>query len=310
MALLDVILLYDCNLACDYCTVTREMRRRALAPEVVLGELRRGRTAGYDAVSFTGGEPTIRRDLPSLVRAARDLGYGEIKIHTNGLLLAHPPNVARLVAAGANLFDVSVHTHVEDAYDRMVRQPGAHRLMVAALDHLAAAPGIRLRADLIVTAETCPRLPDAVRWLASRGVPAVDLWYVSLTDGNAGNVASLPRMSDAVPVMREALAVARAAGMEARSLHVPRCLLGDDVPHAYDPGSQRVRVVTPDAVFELSASKLAGHVRVPACAGCVHDSICPGIRPDYLARFGGGEFAAVRAVASPAHGGSGTSSSS
>jgi MoaA/NifB/PqqE/SkfB family radical SAM enzyme len=308
--MLDIILLYDCNLACDYCTITPEMRRRSLSSAEVVRELERGRAEGHDAISFTGGEPTIRRDLVGLVRTARERGFREIKIQTNGLMLAHPRNLERLVAAGANLFHVSIQTHLQAEYDRMVRQPGAFPLMAAALANLTDR-GLRLRADLIVTRETYPRLPDAVRWLAQRKVRALDLWYVSLTDGNAGNVDSLPRMSDAVPVMRQALAVARAEGMEARSLHVPRCLLGADAVHAYDPGSDRVKVVTPDSAFELDRSKLAGRVRLPACeGGCAYRALCPGVREDYLARFGDGEIAPVPPAGAPLQGGSGTSSSS
>jgi MoaA/NifB/PqqE/SkfB family radical SAM enzyme len=311
VALLDLILLYDCNLGCDYCTITPEMRSKSLSTEAVLREMRRGREEGYDALSLTGGEPTLRKDLLSLLRAARGLGFGTIKLQTNGLLLAHAPNLDRLVAAGANLFHVSIHTHLEPEYDRMVRQKGAFPLMAAALGNLTARE-VRLRADLIVTRQTYPRLPDAVRWLAEKRVRALDLWYVSLTDGNAQNVGSLPRMSEAVPAMREALAIARAEGIEARSLHVPRCLLGPDAVHAYDPGSDRVKVVTPDASFELDRSKLAGRVHVPACErGCAHRAICPGVRADYLARFGADEIAPVPPVGgAPVHGGSGTSSSS
>jgi cyclic pyranopterin phosphate synthase len=309
VALLDVILTYDCNLACDYCTLTASMRGRSIPGAAVLAEMRRARAEGYDAISFTGGEPTLRRDLVALVRAARDLGFAEIKVQTNGLLLAHAPNVDRLVAAGANLFHVSIHTHLAEDYDRMVRQASAHRLMVAALDHLVAR-SVRLRADAIITMETWPRLVDAVRWLVARGVRHVDFWYVSLTDGNRENVASLPRMSDAVPALRAALAVARDLGVKARSLHVPRCLLGSDVAHAYDPGSDRVKVVTPDATFELHQSRLAGRLHPPACdLGCAYRAICPGVRPDYVERFGDAEFVPVPA-APPSQGGSGASSRS
>ena len=319
MALLDVVLTYECNLACTYCTVMARasgpgalaMRRRSIPAEQVLAALERARREGYEAVSFTGGEPTVRRELPALVRAARALGFSEIKLQTNGLLLAHPANLDRLLAAGANLFHVTVQTHDELAYDRMVRRAGAFPLLRAALD-LLIARGVRLRADLIVTRETYPRLPEAVRWLAARGLRAADLYYVSLTDENRDNVESLPRMSDAVPLIREALAVARERGIEARAAYVPRCLLGEDAAHAYDPGADRVKVVTPDATFELHDSKLAGRVHPPACErGCAHRAICPGVRPDYVARFGDGELVPVAAAAAlPSQGGSGTSSSS
>jgi molybdenum cofactor biosynthesis enzyme MoaA len=85
--LLDVILGYDCNLACDYCTITPAMRERALSAGQVLAAMQQGRRDGLDRAAFTGGEPTIRGDLLGLVRAARRLGYEDVKVQSNGLVL-------------------------------------------------------------------------------------------------------------------------------------------------------------------------------------------------------------------------------
>jgi len=293
MALLDVILGYDCNLWCDYCTITAEMRRRALPTAKVLAELRRGRALGYDAVSFTGGEPTIRKDLLGLVRKARELGYEDRKVQSNGLVYAQPPNVERAVEAGVNRFHVSIHTHDREHYDRLVRAAGSWPLMAAGLDNLVAR-GVRLTVDVIMKSDTYEKVPDAIDWLAARGVCNVHLWFVSLTDGNRDNLASLPKMTDVVPFMHEAFERGRAHGMAVRSLHVPRCLLGRDVDRAWDPGAQRVMVVTPEATFELKDSKITPNTHVPACEGCQYREVCPGVRPDYLEVYGDGEIAAAR----------------
>jgi cyclic pyranopterin phosphate synthase len=296
VALLDVILGYDCNLACDYCTITPAMRERALPTAAVLAAMRAGRTDGFDAVAFTGGEPTIRGDLIGLVRAARALGYADVKVQSNGLLLAHGPNLDKLLAAGVTRLHVSIHTHDAARYDALVRRDGAYPSMVAALDAIVAR-GVTLVADVILKDDTYGDLPTATGWLADRGVREAHLWFVSLTDGNRDNLASMPRMTDVVPSMHEAFTIARARGVTLRSLHVPRCLLGSDHVHAWDPGAGRVRVVTPDSTFDLADSRLAGRVHVPACEGCEFRAVCPGVRPDYLERYGDAEIAASRGVA-------------
>lgn len=318
MALLDVVLGYDCNLACDYCTITPEMRRRSLPAAAVLRALSEGRRRGFDAVAFSGGEPTIFRDLLGLVRAARAAGYGDVKLQTNGLLLGHEPNLEALLAAGVTRFHLSIHTHEAEAYDALVRRAGAYPAMVAGLDALVAR-GLAPVADVILKTDTVPKLPAALGWLWERGVRAAHLWFVSLTDGNRDNVDSMPRMTEALPTVRASFAWARARGMELRSLHFPRCLLGADASQALDLGGQdRVWVVTPDAEFELKSSSLSGGTYVGACDGCPHRGVCPGLRPDYLARYGDGEFTAARLQMTGrtrsdgeiSQGGSGTSSSS
>jgi cyclic pyranopterin phosphate synthase len=292
--LLDVILGYDCNFFCNYCTITPQMRERSLPTDRLIEAMVRGRALGYDAISFTGGEPTLRSDLVSLVRFARAKGYADVKVQSNGLLLAHPENADRLIAAGVNRFHVSIHTHEAEAYEALVRREGTYPLMAQSLEILAARP-VTLVADVILKEDTYRRLPQALAWLDARGVRRVDLWFVSLTDGNAQNVGSMPRMTAVLPSLRQALAFGRERGMHVRSLHLPRCVLGADAPAAWDPGSERVMVVSPEATFELKDSKLAGRRYVSACEACVHRAVCPGIRPDYLDRYGPAEFVPVSA---------------
>lgn len=296
MPLLDVILGYDCNLFCDYCTISPAMRARSLDAAAVDRAMQRARADGYDAISFTGGEPTIRGDLLALVRRARLLGFADIKLQSNGLLLGAGRNLERLVDAGVSRFHVSIHTHEADAYETMVRRAGTHAAMVAGLTALVVR-GLAPVADVILERTTWPRLPDALRWLHELGVRAADLWFVSLSDHNRDNVASMPRMTEVLPAVHDALAWARAHGMTVRSLHIPRCLLGDDHEHAWDPAAEGVRVVSPDATFDLRGSRLTGQIHVPACSGCSFEARCPGVRPDYLARWGDAEIAAARGQA-------------
>lgn len=292
VALLDVILGYDCNLACDYCTISPEMRPRSLPTPEVVRALREGRAAGFEAVSFTGGEPTLRADLLGLVGAAKRLGFSDVKVQTNGLMLAAPGNLDRLISAGLTRLHISIHTHEREPYERLVRREGTFALMRQALE-LAVSRPIAFVADVIIKDDTWRKLPAAIAWLADAGVKEVHLWYVSLSDGNKDNLASLPRMTEVMPTLLAALSLGAARGLDVRSLHVPRCLLGEQHAHAWDPGADRVRVVSPDATFDLKDSRLAGRMHVAACEGCRFRAVCPGVRPDYVERFGETEFRAV-----------------
>ncbi len=228
-----------------------------------------------------------------MIRRARALGYVSVKVQSNGLLLAEAGNVDRLLAAGTTEVHVSVHTHRADDYEAMVRRGGTHASMQRALE-LLATRDVSLVADLILERDTTPRLPRALAWLAERGVSAADLWFVSLTDANAARPHSMPRMSDVLAPLTEARVVAEAHGMRLRSLHIPPCILGEHADLVWNPGHGRVRVVSPDAIFDLSSSALTPQVHVPACEGCPERSGCPGLRPDYLRRYGDEEVAAAR----------------
>lgn len=297
MDLLDLVLHYDCNLACTYCTVTDEMRRR---PSLTLGDVapwvQRAAAAGCTALSITGGEPTLSGQLLPIVRYAAGRGFTDIKVQSNGLLFAQAANVDRLLAAGCTHIGLSVHGFDGDggSYDAITAaEPGTHRLLLDAIDNLVAAE-VRLSAALIVMTRTAPTLVRAVRALAERGVRELELWFVSLTDNNRENVASMPRLTSILGELRACLDYGRAHGQTVRSLHVPRCLLPGHEQHVAHPGVGRdVQVVTPDAAFQLSASRLSGGVKPPRCGSCRHDAACPGLRPDYVERFGDAELQPV-----------------
>ena len=52
-------------------------------------------------MQLTGGEPTVRADLPEIVRMGRERGFWGVEVNTNGVVIARDPAyLRRLVEAG------------------------------------------------------------------------------------------------------------------------------------------------------------------------------------------------------------------
>jgi len=292
--LLDVVLDYECNLRCTYCTISDSMRPHRLAARDVATHIARASAAGARALSLTGGEPTLRPELVRLVRFAREHGYTDIKVASNGLRYAYPDYLDGLVEAGVTRWHVSVHDYDALTYELTTQSaPGTFALLNRALEHLVAR-NVHLVVDILLMRSTAAKLLPTLRALEGRGVRRFALWLVSLTDGNALNVDSLPPLGELLPHVREGLDYARARGLEVVSLHLPRCVLPGYEEHVQHPGRDRlVTVVTPEATFDLRASRLGGQHHSPRCHGCRYLSLCPGLRADYVARYGEDDIAAV-----------------
>lgn len=288
MPLLDVVLGYDCNLGCTYCTITQRMRERALPTDRVRAAIDEGWALGYRDIAFTGGEPTLFGDLPRLVRYAKRLGFEHVKVASNGLRYAHEPYLDLLVKCGVDRFHVSMHSLADDAYERTVRRDGTSALRKQAIEALVRR-GLDPVADLILKEDTYRELPDWITALRGQGIGRFALWLLSLTDQAAGLGAELPRMQDLAPYLTRAFDDARAGGYEVVSLHVPRCFLSGYEDHVRHPGTERVRVVTPDEIFELKGSRLSGGFFPQACAACRFRESCSGLRSDYVSRHGAAE---------------------
>jgi len=47
------------------------------------------------AIQFSGGEPTVREDLPELVEMASDLGFVHVEVDSNGIKMAESVEYCR-----------------------------------------------------------------------------------------------------------------------------------------------------------------------------------------------------------------------
>jgi cyclic pyranopterin phosphate synthase len=288
VSLLDVVLGYDCNLGCTYCTITPAMRKRSLATERVRAAIDEASADGFREVAFTGGEPTLFDDLPKLVRYARARGYQHVKVASNGLRYAYDRYLDLLVSSGVDRFHVSMHAFADADYDRTVRRDGASLVRRRAIEALVARD-LDPVADLILKEDTYRELVPWIASLRDLGVRRFALWLLSLTDQAAPLAAELPRMTDVAPHLVRAFEDARSGGYEVISLHVPRCFVPGYEDHVRHPGADRVRVITPDEVFELKDSRLSGGSFPAACDGCRLRSGCAGLRRDYAAVHGDAE---------------------
>ncbi len=89
-----------CNLRCPFChnalLVTELEQAEEVWDETDVLEYLRRRRGLLDGVCITGGEPTLRPELPAFLRRVKELGYA-VKLDTNG---THPDVLRQVVAAG------------------------------------------------------------------------------------------------------------------------------------------------------------------------------------------------------------------
>ena len=97
-------------------------------PEPTFEELRKMfkavLNAGCSSILYTGGEPTVRKDLVEVVKLARECGIRHQKLSTNGILLAEKPGLAReLKESGLGIVLLSFDSLDDEIYKKMKGQP-------------------------------------------------------------------------------------------------------------------------------------------------------------------------------------------
>ncbi len=113
-----------CNFRCVYCMPEQgnppTPKSEQLDSDEICRALRVAAGLGMRKVRFTGGEPLLRNNLDRLLATARDAGFADISLTTNGFLLAE--QMDRLVAAGLNRVNVSLDTLKPDRFMAIARR--------------------------------------------------------------------------------------------------------------------------------------------------------------------------------------------
>jgi uncharacterized radical SAM superfamily Fe-S cluster-containing enzyme len=111
-----------CNMACPVCFAYAGASNYVYEPsfEQILNMiklLRQNSPWACNALQFSGGEPTLRNDLPNLIKEARKAGISHVEVNTNGLRIAEDAKYfKRLLDEGLSTLYLQFDGLREDIY--------------------------------------------------------------------------------------------------------------------------------------------------------------------------------------------------
>lgn len=113
-----------CNLRCRYCMpesgILKKKHETILRNEEYLQIVETMATLGIKKVRITGGEPLVRKGLPSLIQEIKRIeGIKDISLTTNGILLES--QVEELKETGITRMNISVDSLVPESYQQLTR---------------------------------------------------------------------------------------------------------------------------------------------------------------------------------------------
>ena len=274
---------FQCNQACHFCFVSTHLPPPG--DEAVRAAILDATGRGVRVV-LSGGEPTLNPRLVEYVALVRSRSSRLIELQTNAVRLDDRELVARLVEAGLDRAFVSLHGATAAVSDAVTGAPGTFARTLIGLDHLCAT-GIEVTVNFVVCTRNLDELMPLVRLAAARWPGAhVNVSFVApSSDLVPADRDSIPRYSDALPVIAGALALARSLGVITHGLDsmcgVPLCLLPAGVRDALD--LQEIPPGFDEGEF----------LKVDACGGCAFATRCFGVRRRYAALYGTSELATI-----------------
>lgn len=272
---------FRCNLKCTHCMIEGTMdrlepqREEQLYALMVHNRMHRK----WKGLILTGSEITLHRNLPEWARAARESGFERVRIQTHGMRLANEDYCRELLDAGVNEFFVSVAAADAQTHDAITGVPGSFDKTVRGLELLEAAD-VDTITNTVVTELSYRQLPALVQRLAHlKRLAQMEFWfYFPMSERDEKNL--IASHADSLPVLRSAIAGARALGRGVEVKNFPECLLGDDRGALYN---DQPELFIDDAFWtEFARNGFYQCVHRSRCAS----KQCLGLNTGYIQKFG------------------------
>lgn len=236
---------HRCPLRCPYCSNPLELARASQELDMTtwMRVFREAATLGVLQVHISGGEPTVRRDLPELVRTASAAGL-YTNLITAGVLL-DAGRIEALVQAGLDHVQLSVQDAEERSADRIGGLAGSHAKKLAAARMIRRA-GLALTLNAVVHRQNLERLEVLFELALELGAERLEVAHAQY------HAWALLNRSALLPT-RAQLDAATAAVERARAALKGRLVIDHVVPdyHATRPKAcmggwgRRVLAITP-----------------------------------------------------------------
>lgn len=310
----------QCDENCMFCNATEGNANLVTSKSALRDILKRLPAGSLSQVIFSGGEPTLVKDLPDFVRLAWERGADEIIVQTNGIRFGEPgalepylPYRERL-GLGFSLHAADPHisdmmTGALDVPDKPLAQrfsidgkgpslpPRAvlasgpaterHARKVRAID-LAAEMGFRIKVTAVVMRPSLAHLPAFGRWCWDRWGGALERLQFSypIPRGHAwSHHALLPSFTECLTPFVGAFEMGRETGLRVESSQccaLPPCVAPDYIDHYDLMGDYTGTLADPERVKPKET-----------CDGCAFDNLCPGVWTRYIDVHGTSELKAV-----------------
>ncbi len=203
---MDLALTFRCQNSCVHCYAGGPHETPELSTsqwKIVIDRLKQ---IGVFILTFTGGEPTLREDLPELLLHAQNKGM-VTGLVTNGRKLKDKNYVQTLEKAGLDFVQITLESHDRKIHDEMTETVGSWSETVAGIEN-AVQSQIYVTTNSTLSKYNVEGFLETVNFIKGLGVAAFGCNSL-IYSGKANNLSdkefalSMETLNDVLPKIRD-----------------------------------------------------------------------------------------------------------
>lgn len=296
----DILLNYNCSAKCLFCSQDFAWRKEPndLPFEKAVEFMYMAYQNGYRRLGFTGGEPTIRPELPKLIALAKKIGYGYVRIQTNGIRIADFAYAKSLADAGLTFVKYSLHGHNAELHDKLVAVPGAFEKNLRSIENLKKL-NVGIGVNIVLNDLNYRHLVEfyelfLLKLQLSNFVIIAPLYEGNMTLNDKEGARIGARLTDMAPYIKKAYEVFTKINYPKPPLllHFTPCVLPGYEQQMLGWSAFNTMVVNPKGEKrDLDMTAQSHTTKTEACQKCVYNDRCIGWDASYARVFGTEEIA-------------------
>ncbi len=180
-----------------------------------------------DNITLTGGEPTLRKDLPRIIGFLNSKKTLDILLLTNGRMFYYDSCCRKFSGFGKLQVEVALNSHKEEIHDKLTCYKGSYRETVSGIQNLLKN-GIKTNIRIVLNALNYKDFDDFARFIVHNfpDLNKVVIANMRLRGEAEKNKKLLFRSySDMFPNIYSALDILLENKISIELLHFPFCLL-------------------------------------------------------------------------------------
>jgi len=277
-----------CNEECLYCPVVDEKNKFELSTDDAKKKIAHLAGGGCRCLTFTGGEPTLRKDLAELIGFAKEKQISYIEIHTNGILLADTAYVRRLARAGLDCAIVSLNSSDKETSEYLTHTNDSFERTVCGIGNILSE-GMRAVVAVVVTSRNCAGLPELMGFTREKfGEPVPFCINFLRPNPRAVRNGLAISLEAAKPHLEAAFSILHKSKVPFLVEGIPICYMKGYERYNNERPKKAVRFI--DKVVDitnLDAYLNSGlKAKGAQCANCHSGSSCAGVWTEYARIFG------------------------
>jgi len=189
----ELIITEKCNFHCLYCRGLSNDANRTLSKDEIMSDLSLWTNDNLENIRFSGGEPTLHKDLEDSVKFCANNGVKRIAISTNGFMPQKKYDT--LLSAGVNDFSISLDACCSSIGDMMAGgKTGSWKRVVDNIRYLSSVSYVSV--GIVVTDDNMSQAIETVIFAHELGVS--DIRIIPAAQYMRENTKSLESIPDEI----------------------------------------------------------------------------------------------------------------